>query len=151
MLTRTLAGRIVLLAVLVAVASVAVTGIATFGLFRQGAAEAARASFARDADTFAASTAGLDQRRNPRQKRIQSAALRQLLSSRQITLVEVGPDDDLAAVLTEPFEATDVAATRQYGTLSTERSTAAGSWLIEGRTNGTTSLLLGQGIAPAVA
>jgi two-component system OmpR family sensor kinase len=150
MLTRSLAGRIALLAMVVAVASVAVTGIATLGQFRQGADQAARASFARDADTFAATTDNLGQRR-PRQNRIQSAALKQLLTSRRITLNEISPDDDPTAVLTAPFTVADVVAVRQRGTLSTRRNNAQGDWLIEGRTSGTTALLLAQPVDQAVA
>ncbi len=149
--TGTLAGRIVLLAVLVAVAGVTVTGIATFGLFRQGATQAAETAFARDADTFAASTDGLDQRRNPRQKRIQSAALRQLLKSRQITLDEIGADEDPASALVPPFTTADVAAVRASGRFSSRRRDDLGHWLIEGRTSGTTTLLLAQPVNEAVA
>jgi two-component system OmpR family sensor kinase len=148
----TLASRIVLMAMLVALASVAITGVAMIGLFRQGATQAAQASLARDADTVAATTADIDQRRTPRAKRIQRVALNQLLKSRQISLATIEADDGPAAAdLPAPFSLADVETMRRAGTLSTERSTDEGHWLIQGRVSGTASVLLAQPVDQAVA
>jgi two-component system, OmpR family, sensor kinase len=148
---RTVASRIVLMAVLVALASVAITGIAMIGLFRQGATQAAQASLARDADTVAATTADIDQRRTVRAQRIQRVALNQLLKSRQISLATVVSGDDVSADLGPPFTFADVDAVRRAGSLSSQRKTGGGTWLIEGRTIDTTVILLAQPLDQAVA
>jgi two-component system sensor histidine kinase BaeS len=150
----TVARRIVLLAVLVALASVAVTGIAMIGLFRQGATQAAQTSLARDADTVAATTADLDQRQTarPRRTQIRRVALRQLLKGRQISLATVAAgDEETSGDLATPFSLEDVAALRRAGSLSSQRKTAGKTWLIEGRISGTTALLLAQPLDQAVA
>jgi two-component system, OmpR family, sensor kinase len=150
--TRTLAARIVALAMLIALASVVVSGIAMIGLFRQGATEAARAALARDADTVAVTTADIEQRRTQRAKRIRTLALRQLLDSRQITLGTVDPGDTAAtAGLTSPLVLADAETVLRTGSLSTERSTDQGSWLIEGRLSDTTAVLLAQPLDRALA
>jgi two-component system OmpR family sensor kinase len=150
--SRTLAGRIVALAMLVALASVAITGVAMVGLFRQGATEAARAALARDADTVAATTADIEQRRTQRARRIRTLALQQVLSSRQITLGTADPGDTVAtAALPAPLTLTDAETVLRSGSLSTERATAEGTWLIEGRISGTTAVLLAQPLNRAVA
>ena len=148
---RTLAGRIVATSVLVALASVAVTGIATFGLYRQGATHAARIALARDADTIAATTTNIDRRRAGQARRIQSASLRKLLTSRQITLVEIDPGDDAATELGAPFTTADLTVLRQDGSLSTQRSSGGDAFLIEGRLSGDTALLMAQPVTEAVA
>jgi two-component system, OmpR family, sensor kinase len=149
---RTLTSRIVLMAVLVALASVVFTGIAMIGLFRQGATQAARASLARDADTVAATTADIDQRRTLRAQRIQRVALNQLLKSRQISLATIEADDDPTATdLPTPFTVGDVEALRRAESLSSQRRTGDGTWLIEGRTSGTAVLLLAQPLNQALA
>jgi len=151
-LTKTLIGRIVALAMLVALASVAVTGIAMFGLFRQGATESAQAALARDADTVAATMVDIEQRRTQRAKRIRTIALQQLLSSRQITLGTVEPGDSAAtADLKAPLTLADAATVLRTGSLSTERSSNQGSWLIEGRVSDTTAVLLAQPLNRAMA
>jgi two-component system OmpR family sensor kinase len=150
--TRTLTGRIVALAVLVALASVAITGIAMFGLFRQGATEAARAALARDADTVAATTADIEQRRTQRARRIRTLALQQVLSSREITLGTVDPGDSAAtAALPAPLTLEDADTVLRSGSLSTERASDRGTWLIEGRISDTTAVLLAQPLNRAVA
>jgi two-component system OmpR family sensor kinase len=149
-LTRTLAGRIVAVAMLVALASVAITGVAMFGLFRQGTTEAARAALARDADTVAATTETIEQRRTARAKRIRTLALQQLLDSRDITLGTVDSDEPATALPT-PLTPADAETVHRIGTLSTERTTAEGSWLIEGRISGTTAVLLAQPLDRALA
>ena len=148
---KTLTGRIVALAMLIALASVAITGIAMFGLFRQGATEAARTALARDADTVAATTVDIEQRR-PRAQRIRTIALQQLLSSRQITLGTVEPGDSAAtAALSAPLTFADAETVLRTGTLSTDRTTDQGSWLIEGRISDTTAILLAQPLDRAQA
>jgi two-component system, OmpR family, sensor kinase len=150
--TRTLAGRMVALAMLVALASVAITGVTMIGLFRQGATEAARAALARDADTVAASTAVIEQRRTQRQRRIQSLALRQLLRSRQITQATVDPADPAtASALPAPFTPADAQTVLRTGTLSAQRTAGPGSWLIEGRVSDGAAILLAQPMDRAVA
>lgn len=150
--TKTLTGRIVALAMLVALASVAITGVATFGLFRQGATESARAALARDADTVAATTADIEQRRTLRAQRIRTLALEQLLSSRQITLGTVDPGDSATtAALEAPLTLADGETVLRTGSLSTERTTDQGSWLIEGRLSDTTAVLLAQPLNRAMA
>jgi two-component system, OmpR family, sensor kinase len=150
--TRTLTGRIVALAVLVALASVAITGIAMFGLFRQGATEAARAALARDADTVAATTADIEQRRTQRARRIRTLALQQVLSSREITLGTVDPGDSATtAALPAPLTLEDAETVLRSGSLSTERASDRGTWLIEGRISDTTAVLLAQPLNRAVA
>jgi len=139
-----------MMSALVALASVAVTGLATVGLYRQGATQAAQAALARDADTVAATTTG--QARTLRQRRIRTVARRQLLNSRQITLATVPADQDpTAAELGLPFMPADLSTVRRTGTLSTQRDTGTGSYLIEGRAKGTTVLLLAQPVDQAVA
>ena len=151
-MTRTLTGRIVAVAMLVALASVAITGFAMIGLFRQGATESARAALARDADTVAVTTADIEQRPTQRAKRIRTLALQQLLSSRQITLGTVDPGDSAASAgLESPLAIGDAATVLRAGTLSTERTTDQGTWLIEGRLSDTTAVLLAQPLDRAVA
>jgi two-component system OmpR family sensor kinase len=140
---RTLAGRIVAMAILVALASVVVTGIAMIGLFHAGATKAGQASLARDADTVAASLADIADRRTLRQQRLRTQALNKLLTSRQITLATVGAQDQPTA-LAAPFTLGDLQAVRQTGTLSTRRDALNESWLIEGRLSGDSDVLLAQ-------
>jgi two-component system OmpR family sensor kinase len=151
-LTSTLARRIVLLGVLVAAASVAITGVATIGLYRTGATQAAQESLGRDADTVAASIALADRRPTRQQRRIRTIAANKLLSSRQITLYTVASDEvPTAAELPVPFSLAQLQAVRQNRTLSRQQSTSQGSYLIEGRITGTTTMLLAQPTDEALA
>ena len=148
-LATTLARRTVLMAMLVAFASVAITGVATIGLYRQVATQQARDALARDADTLAASIASSEQRPNLRQRQIRVNAVNRALKNRQITSVDIGSDEDPAARLTAPFIVADVAAVRSTGTLSIQRTTGGSNWLIEGRASGTSSLLVAQPLSQA--
>jgi two-component system OmpR family sensor kinase len=146
--SRSLAGRIVALAVLVALASVAVTGVTMLGLFRQGATEAARSALARDADTVAATLVDIDLRPARAARRVRTLALNQLLSSRQITLSTIDPGDPAPSA---PFTPADAATVQRTGSLSTRRTIGSTSWLIEGRISGTTVVLIAQPLDRALA
>ena len=148
----TLAGRIVALAVLVALASVAVTGVTMIGLFRQGATQAAQTALARDADTVAATLVDIDQRRTRQARRIRTLALDQLLSSRQITRSVLDPTEPGANLVpVSPFTPADARTVREAGSLSTRRTSGTTTWLIEGRVSGTAVVLLGQPLDRALA
>jgi two-component system OmpR family sensor kinase len=147
----TLSRRIVLLAVLVALASVVITGVTTIGLYRQGGIQAAQESLAHDADTIAASIALTDRRPNRQQQRIRVLAANKLLSSRQISLYTTATDDSAAVEPASPFTLAQVQAVQQNQTLSRQQKTAQGTYLIEGRLTGTTTVLLAQPLDEAVA
>jgi two-component system sensor histidine kinase BaeS len=150
-LGSTLARRIVLLAALVALASVVITGVTTIGLYRQGGIQAARESLAHDADTVAVSIALTDNRPNRQQQRIRLLTANKLLASRKITLYAAATDDPDNVAPPLPFTAAQVQTVQQNQTLSRQQTTAEGTYLIEGRLTGTTTVLLAQPLDEAVA
>ena len=151
---KTLTGRLVALAMVVAVASVLVTGIAMLGLFRQGADEGARTALGRDADTIAATVETLAVRTTQLrgQERVGTQRLRRLLALREIRLAIVEPGDDVGReILPAPITAADITALREVGTMSSTRRVTGSPWLFEGRVLNGTAVLLAQPLARATA
>jgi two-component system OmpR family sensor kinase len=139
----TLTRRLALMVALVALASVLVTGVATAGLFRQGAASAARTALGRDADTVAATLDTYSELRPARQQRRSTTVERQL-ARREISAVIVAS----GGRVDPPFTAADLSSALASGTLSAER----GGWFYEGRAvGGGEALLLAQPVSAAVA
>jgi two-component system OmpR family sensor kinase len=147
----TLAGRLVALAGVVALASVLITGVALAGLFRQGGTEAAAAALARDADTIAAMFVQLSER-NARAQRIGTGALQRQLKRREIEHATVGPGATArAASLPAPFTAADVTQVRETGSVTARRRAGGAEWLVAGRDADGTAVLLAQPLDVAVA
>jgi two-component system sensor histidine kinase BaeS len=148
---RTLTGRLVVASVVVALASVLVTGLAMFGLYRQGAEETARAALGRDAGTVAATLE--DRPLRATGFPVGLNAIRRQLATRQITLTVVGGNDRVAGggELPAPLRPADVAAVRARGLVTDLRRPAGRAWVVEGRPAGDTVVLLAQPLADATA
>jgi two-component system sensor histidine kinase BaeS len=136
---------------LVALASVLVTGAATLGLFRQGARDAARTALARDADLAAAALVDAQARRGGATvdpDRVRVAALRQVYASRGVEYgVMALPGQQVRArrqlePVGPPFADADAAAVASQGTLSETRRVAGREWFVEGRAAGAVAVLV---------
>jgi two-component system OmpR family sensor kinase len=146
---RTLTGRLVATVIVVALASVLVTGLAMIGLFRQGVEQAARTALGRDADTVAATLEDRQLRRNGTPAGL--AALQRRLAPRGITLAWAGPAGAPGGAPPAPVTAADLAAVRSAGTLAQRRTVGDTAWLLEGRPSGDGVVVLAQPVAEAAA
>jgi two-component system OmpR family sensor kinase len=147
---RTLTGRLVAASIVVALASVLVTGLAMIGLFRQGAEQSARDALGRDADIVAATLE--DRRLRPSGLPARLNTLERQLGRREITLSVVSADGRASGgALPAPLAAADVTAVRAAGTLSDRRRSGDTQWLVEGRPSGEGVVLLTQPLADAQA
>ena len=128
--------QLVLLACLVALVSVAFTGLTMVGLYRQGATEAATAALSREAGTTAAALAGLSERR-PARAQLRTQQLDRQLGRRQIVLSVVA---GTGTEVDPPFEAADVLASRQVGQATAAREVDGPAWLGAGVAAGAVGL-----------
>jgi two-component system sensor histidine kinase BaeS len=148
---RTLTARLVAAAVVVALASVLVTGLAMVGLYRQGGEQAARSALGRDADTVAATLE--DRPARATGIPVGLNAVRRQLERRDITLAVVGTGGRVAGggPLPAPLTTADADAVRAGGPLSDVRRSGGTGWVVEGRRAGDAVVLLAQPLAQATA
>jgi two-component system OmpR family sensor kinase len=146
---RTLTGRLVAGMIVVALASVLVTGVAMIGLFRQGVEQSARTALGRDADTVAATLEDRGNRRNGTP--VGLARLQRRLAPRGITLAWAGAGGAPGGAAPAPVTAADLATVRSAGTLADRRTVGDTAWLFEGRRSGDGVVVLAQPVAEAQA
>jgi two-component system sensor histidine kinase BaeS len=139
---NTLARRLTLLAVAVAVASTALTGVLLVGLARQATDEASRALLGRDAEVLAAIARGAAGRTTPG---LGVESVQQAFARRDIvTAVLDAADPAAVAALPPPLRADDATVAAEGVDVSRTTSVAGRRWLVEGRSAGSRVVLLAQ-------
>jgi two-component system sensor histidine kinase BaeS len=144
----TLAQRLVLLTVAVAVASTVLTGALLVSVVRQASDEVGRALLARDAEVLAAIARGAAGRASPG---LGVDSVRQAYARREIVTAVLDPADPAAvASLPMPFRPGDVTGAAAGAEVSRTAVVERREWFVEARSAGSRVVLLAQPEAVAV-
>jgi two-component system sensor histidine kinase BaeS len=146
---RTLARRLGLLAVAVAVVSTLITSALLIGLAREATVDAARTLLGRDVEVLASVARGSAAARSTG---LGVDVVRQALERREITSVVVDPADPAAvAEVGDPFMPQDVTVAASGADVSRTGAAGGRRWLVEGRQAGDVVVLAAQPVDVATS
>ncbi|MGF1664262.1 MAG: ATP-binding protein [Kineosporiaceae bacterium] len=138
----TLAQRLAVLVVAVAIACTVLTGALLVGIVRQAEDDTARALLGRDAEVLAAIARGDAGRASPG---LGVDSVRQAYARREIVTETVEPTDEAAvAALPSPLRATDVTEAATGAEVSRREAVDGRVWFVEARQAGPRVVLLAQ-------